>query len=81
MPAGFVPSAERQRETKRWSDTAGRPFLARQRASLGMEARRADATGANPSFLTLKEALASEAVPMLGDLVLAPGLHVVALQG
>ncbi len=82
MPAGFVPSAERQRENQTLVRTQlDDPFLARQRASLGMEADAADATGANPGFLTLKEALASEAVPMLGDLVLAPGLHVVALQG
>src|SRR5260370_28665966 len=82
MPAGFVPSAERQRENQTLVRTQlDDPFLARQRASLGMEADAADATGANPGFLTLKEALASEAVPMLGDLVLAPGLQGLAVQG
>jgi predicted exporter len=46
-----------------------------------MEPDLGDAKDANPGFLTLNEALASEVVPMLRDLVLAPGLHVVALQG
>jgi len=46
-----------------------------------MEPDPGDAKDANPGFLTLNEALASEVVPMLRDLVLAPGLHVVALQG
>jgi predicted exporter len=82
MPAAFVPSAERQRENRTLvrAQLDG-PFLTRQRAALGMEPDAAEAATANPGVLTLDEALASKAVPMLRDLVLAPGLHVVALQG
>jgi predicted exporter len=82
MPAGFVPSAERQRDNQTLvRKQLDEPFLARQRATLGMEPGAADAKAANPGHLTLDEALASKAVPMLRDLVLAPGIHVVALQG
>jgi len=66
MPAGFVPSAERQRENQTLVRTQlDEPFLARQRTSLGMEPDAADARDANPGFLTLNEALASGVVPML----------------
>jgi predicted exporter len=82
MPAGFVPSVERQRENQTLVQRQlDEPFLARQRAALGMEPAAVEAAAADPGFLTLDEALASKAVPMLRDLVLAPGLHVVALQG
>jgi predicted exporter len=82
MPAGFVPSAERQRENQTLVRTRlDEPLLARQRAALGMEPGATEAVAANSGFLSLNEALASKAVPMLRDLVLAPGLHVVALQG
>jgi predicted exporter len=82
MPAGFVPSAERQRENQTLVRMQlDELFLARQRAALGMEPGATETAAANPGFLTLNEALASKAVPMLRDLVLAPGLHVVALQG
>jgi predicted exporter len=82
MPAGFVPSAERQRENQTLVRMQlDEPLLARQRAALGMEPGATEAAAANSGFLSLNEALASKAVPMLRDLVLAPGLHVVALQG
>ena len=82
MPAAFVPSAERQRENQTLvRSQLDEPFLARHRAALGMEPGTAEAAATNPGFLTLDDALASKAVPMLRDLVLAPGLHVVALQG
>jgi predicted exporter len=82
MPAGFVPSAERQRENQTLvRKQLDEPLLVRQRAALGMEPGATEAAAANPGFLSLNEALASKAVPMLRDLVLAPGLHVVALQG
>jgi predicted exporter len=81
MPAAFVPSAERQRENQTLVRIQlHEPFLARHHAALGLEPGAAEAA-ANPGFLTLDDALASKAVPMLRDLVLAPGLHVVALQG
>jgi len=82
MPAGFVPSAERQRQNQTLVRThLDEPLLARQRAALGMDLEPVDTAAASPGLLTLEEALASKAVPMLRDLVLAPGLHVVALQG
>ena len=82
MPAAFVPSAERQRENQKLVQTQlEEPLRARQRVILGMDPDAADATVPNLDPLTLNEALASRAVPLLRDLVLAPGLHVVALQG
>jgi predicted exporter len=82
MPAAFVPSAERQRENQKLVRTQlEEPLRARQRVILGMDPDAADATVPNLDPLTLNEALASRAVPLLRDLVLAPGLHVVALQG
>ena len=82
MPAAFVPSAERQRENQTLVRTRLEvPLLARQRALLGMEPDPVDANAPGPDPLTLSEALASGAVPLLRDLVLASGLHVVALQG
>jgi predicted exporter len=79
MPAGFVPSAERQRENQNLIRTQlEEPLLARQRTSLGMEGELVDG---NTDPLTLKEALTSKAVPFLNELVLGLGLHVVALQG
>jgi len=83
LPAGFVPSAERQRENQTLVRTQlDDPFSSPSaRIARYGGPTAADATGANPSFLTLKEALASEAVPCWATSLLAPGLHVVALQG
>jgi predicted exporter len=82
MPAAFVPSAERQRENQTLVRTQlEEPLLARQRVTLGMEPDAADAKAPKLDPLALSEALAGRAVPLLSDLVLAPGLHVVALQG
>jgi predicted exporter len=82
IPAAFVPSAERQRENQSLVRTRlVEPLLARQRAKLGLEGDALDADVPNLDLLTLGEALASQVVPFLRELVLAPGLHVVALQG
>ena len=81
MPAAFVPSAERQRENQTLVGTQLEPLLARQRATLGMEGDAVEASVTSIDPLTLSEALASNAVPFLRELVLAPGMHVVALQG
>ena len=82
MPAAFVPSAERQRENQALvRKQLEEPLLARQRSALGIEPETTDANAPNLNPLTLSEALAARAVPLLQDLILAPGLHVVALQG
>ncbi|WP_207459183.1 hypothetical protein [Azospirillum sp. SYSU D00513] len=82
MPAAFVPSAERQRANQALVRTAlEQPFLARQRAALGMPGEEGGQAGGSGEVLTLERALAGEAVPLLRELVLAPGLHVATLQG
>jgi predicted exporter len=81
MPAAFVPSAARQLDNRSLIRTAlEEPFLARQRSILGMESADAPASHADDT-LRLADVLASEAVPLLRELVLAPGLHVVTFQG
>jgi len=80
MPAAFVPSAERQRENRALvRDALEQPLLERQRAQLGLPP--AEPAGLSDAPLTLDAALAGDTVPFLRELVLAPGLHVVALQG
>jgi len=81
-PAMFVPSAERQAENRRLRLAAlEEPHLARYLATLGLTPTETEATASDRPLLTLREALTSDAVPLLRDLVLGPGLHVVALQG
>lgn len=86
MPAAFVPSARRQAENRALLRTAlEEPHLAALREQLGLppappEKEGAEMDGAVPS-LTLAMALERGNVPFLGELVLGPGLHVVALQG
>jgi predicted exporter len=81
-PAMFVPSAERQSENRRLMLSAlEEPLLARHLATLGLPPAEVKATASDRRVLTLNEALASDAVPFLRDLVLGPGLHVVTLQG
>jgi predicted exporter len=81
-PAMFVPSAERQAENRRLRLSAlEEPLLARHLATLGLPPAEVEVTARDRPVLTLNEALASDAVPSLRDLVLGPGLHVVALQG
>ncbi|NUB05973.1 hypothetical protein FW320_07265 [Azospirillum sp. Vi22] len=86
MPAAFVPSARTQRENRALVATAlDAPLLAAQRASLGLPPADPNDKGPNSKapegVLTLGDALASDSVPFLRELVLGPGLHVVALQG
>ena len=81
-PAMFVPSAERQAENRRLRRSAlEEPLLARHLAKLGLPPAEVEATASDRPALTLHEALTSDAVPFLRDLVLGPGLHVVTLQG
>ncbi|CAO3424027.1 MMPL family transporter [Azospirillum doebereinerae] len=81
MPAAFVPSAERQRENRALvRNVLEDPLLERQRAQLGLPTP-AEPAAMSDAPLTLDAALSGETVPFLRELVLAPGLHVVALQG
>jgi len=82
MPSAFVPSAQRQRENQMLVRAAlEEPLLSRQRDMLGIGPAEAGVIPSNDDILTLSKALDSKAVPLLRDLVLAPGLHVVTLQG
>ena len=81
-PAAFVPSAQRQAENWQLRRLALEgPHMARYLATLGLTSAEVEATAIGRPVLTLPEAVASDAVPALRDLVLGPGLHVVALQG
>ena len=80
MPAAFVPSLARQGTNRelvkcRLTETLLAPHVAR----LGLTSAPADSAPA--AALTIANALASNAVPLLSDLVVGPGVHVVGLQG
>jgi predicted exporter len=78
-PASFVPSQARQRENAKLVDERlVKPFLAQQRARLGLTAEPTLASA--PGAMTLPQALASDATGFLDDLVLAPGQHLIALD-
>lgn len=80
MPAAFVPSARTQWENRALvASVLHGPLLEAQRAHLGLPP--AEPEKAPSEVLTLERALAADSVPFLRDLVLGPGLHVVALQG
>lgn len=80
-PAAFVPSPERQAENRRLiHDRLEAPFLARQRAALGL-APAPPGVERDDTVLTLDDALGSGAVPFLSQLIIAPGVHVVMLEG
>ena len=80
MLAAFVPSLSQQSTNR--AMVKGRlvgPLLAQHVAQLGLTATPgADTPG---TALTVNGAKAAEAVPMLHELVVAPGVHIVALQG
>ena len=79
-PAAYVPSLARQEENaKLRREKLAEPFLAELLEALGLQA---DAISAAPEDrLELASALDSRANSFLNELVLAPGLHVVTLQG
>lgn len=79
MPAAFVPSARTQGENRALVASALAPLLEAQRTSLGLPPAGPETPAEDA--LTVERALAADAVPFLRDLVLGPGLHVVALQG
>lgn len=80
MPAAFVPSARRQAENRALAEARlFAPLLVEHLAALGLPSPGAPAEPGPP--LTLAAALESGALPFLKDLVVEPGLHVVAMQG
>jgi predicted exporter len=80
MSAAFVPSLARQSANR--TTVKGRlvePLLAQHVAQLGLTAT--PATDTPGAALTVTGAKAAAAAPLLSDLVVAPGVHIVALQG
>ena len=81
MPAAFVPSLMRQGADRALvKSRLVEPLLAAQVAQLGLTLGSADEQTA-AADLTIARAVASNAVPLLSDLVVAPGVHIVGLQG
>jgi len=86
-PAGFVPSAARQRENRRLvRDALQTPLLAEHVETLGLsEPPETAPIGDDAPVLTLAEATRDGAVPFLADLVLERSVgsvaHVVKLDG
>ncbi|PWC35982.1 hypothetical protein [Azospirillum sp. TSO35-2] len=79
-PAAFVPSAARQRDNAALVRTAlEEPFLDGYRAQTGLPDAVRSTDAAPPAPLAVPDAVGT--VPLLGDLVLGPGLHAVTLQG
>lgn len=79
-PAAYVPSLARQEENgKLRREKLAEPFLAELLEALGLQAGAISA--APEGRLELAAALDSRANSFLNELVLAPGLHVVTLQG
>ncbi|MGE5545925.1 MAG: MMPL family transporter [Solirubrobacterales bacterium] len=78
-PAGFVPSAKRQRADAALVAERVEPALPAFRASLGLAEASVPATASHP--LLPADVVATGALPLLPALMLAPGSHVVALDG
>jgi predicted exporter len=79
-PASFIPSAARQQDSaKLVEERLVKPLLAAQRDRLGLSA--APNLVPPPAVLTLADAVEQGAMPFLADLVLAPGQHLIALDG
>ncbi len=81
MPASFVPSPQRQQDDRQLiRDRLEQPHLAAQLQRLGMIGQPAAGLEA-ASPLTLDLVSGMGAIPILRDLVLRAGLHVVMLDG
>jgi predicted exporter len=81
MPATFVPSLKRQlMDEALVENRLSGPLLAQHRARLGLALAPAVAAG-GAARLTVDGVVAARAVPLLPDLIVAPGVHIVALQG
>lgn len=77
--ARFVPSARRQTENRRLAqDALYTPLLPAYALTLGFDAAPPPPP---PRPLSVEDVLATGAVPILAALRVAPGLHVVPLQG
>lgn len=80
LPAAYVPSPARQEDNRSLRrEKLVEPFLALVLEAVGLQAEAM--TAAPESTLGLSTALRSRSIPFLNELVLAPGLHVVTLQG
>jgi predicted exporter len=77
-PALYVPSAERQRDNRALIQTVLEPLLPAHWQRLGLEGGPRSAE-APDTVLTLSAALAADAP--FASLVIAPGVHVVLLEG
>ncbi|CAN5922219.1 MMPL family transporter [soil metagenome] len=80
MPAGFMPSLARQNADRQLvKDRLVEPLLAKHVAQLGMATP--PSAVAPTTALTVTSAIAKNALPLLPDLVVAPGVHIVGLLG
>jgi predicted exporter len=80
VPAAFVPSASRQAADVALVRERLTPLLSEHLRALGLDPGAAPAATA-AGALTLEQVLKPGGPPFVKDLVLAPGLHVGALQG
>ena len=79
-PAAYVPSPARQDDNRSLQrEKLVEPFLEQLLEALGLQAE--DVVAAPEGALGLAAALDNRSIPFLNELVLAPGLHVVTLQG
>src|SRR4029077_15320943 len=80
MPATFVPSLARQSANRALvKSRLVAPLLAQHVTQLGLTALPSVAKP--ETALTVPDAMGAGAVPLLPDLVVAPGVHIVGLQG
>jgi predicted exporter len=81
LPADFVPSAERQRENRLLVERTLDPLLAAHYAALGLSNARPGQSPSDAGPLTLDRVVQSGALDFVGNLMLAPGVHIGLLQG
>jgi predicted exporter len=80
-PAAFAPSAARQAADEALARERLTPLLAEHWRTLGLDPGAAPTAAPATGPLTLQEVLGPGGPPFVKDLILAPGLHVGALQG
>jgi predicted exporter len=82
LPALFIPSRARQQADHALIEQRLlQPLLEQQAVQLGFAARAKQGDGDSALPLTLSAARDAKVLPFLEDLVVAPGLHIVTLQG
>lgn len=80
MPATFIPSLARQGADRALvKNQLLEPLLAQHLAQLGLATT--SPRGDPAAKLTIETAVASGAVPLLSDFIVAPGIHIVGLKG